>query len=87
MLVLSRNKNQSIMIGDEIEITIIDVRGDRVRIGIAAPKNISVHRKEIYEAIKGMEVGKKESKWKGYLHKHLFTNSFSKIKIRLVLRK
>lgn len=52
MLVLSRQKDQTIMIGDDIEITIVDVRGDKVRIGIAAPSNIPVHRKEVYEAIK-----------------------------------
>ena len=51
MLVLSRQRDQSIMIGDDIEITIVDVRGDKVRIGINAPKSISVHRKEVYEAI------------------------------------
>ncbi len=51
MLVLSRQKNESIMIGDDIEITIADVRGDKVRLGITAPKNISVHRREVYEAI------------------------------------
>lgn len=48
MLVLGRKKEQSIMIGDDIEITIIDVQGDNVRLGIRAPKNISIHRKEIY---------------------------------------
>ena len=52
MLVLSRQKDQTIMIGDDIEITIVDVRGDKVRIGIAAPSSIPVHRKEVYEAIK-----------------------------------
>ena len=51
MRVLSRQKDESIMIGDDVEITIVDVRGDKVRLGINAPKNISVHRKEIYEAI------------------------------------
>jgi carbon storage regulator len=51
MLVLSRQKDESIMIGDEVEITIVDVRGDKVRLGITAPKSISVHRKEVYEAI------------------------------------
>ncbi len=52
MLVLARKPNQSIMIGDNIEIRIVDVRGDQVKIGIDAPKNIKVHRKEIYEEIK-----------------------------------
>ncbi len=51
MLVLSRQKDESIVIGDDVEITIVDVRGDKVRLGINAPKHISVHRKEIYEAI------------------------------------
>jgi carbon storage regulator len=51
MLVLSRQKDESIMIGDNVEITIVDVRGDKVRLGINAPKEIAVHRKEVYEAI------------------------------------
>jgi carbon storage regulator len=51
MLVLSRQKDESIMIGDEVEITIVDVRGDKVRLGITAPKSIPVHRKEVYNAI------------------------------------
>jgi carbon storage regulator len=51
MLVLSRQKDESIVIGDDVEVTIVDVRGDKVRLGITAPKSISVHRKEVYEAI------------------------------------
>jgi carbon storage regulator len=51
MLVLSRQKDESIIIGDDIEITIVDVRGDKVRLGITAPKDITVHRREVYEAI------------------------------------
>ena len=51
MLVLSRQKDESIIIGDDVEITIVDVRGDKVRLGINAPRSISVHRKEVYEAI------------------------------------
>ncbi|MFY0543155.1 carbon storage regulator CsrA [Brevibacillus sp. H7] len=52
MLVLSRKKNESIMIGDHIEIKIIAVEGDTVRIGIEAPRSVLVHRKEVYELIK-----------------------------------
>ncbi|NLX22216.1 MAG: carbon storage regulator CsrA [Phycisphaerae bacterium] len=52
MLVLSRQRDQTIMIGDNIEITVVDIRGDKVRLGITAPGEISVHRKEVYEAIK-----------------------------------
>ncbi len=52
MLVLSRHRDESIMIGDDIVITIVDIRGDKVRIGIQAPTNVPVHREEIYEAIK-----------------------------------
>lgn len=51
MLVLTRQKDESIMIGDSIEVFIVDIRGDKVRLGINAPKSISVHRKEIYDAI------------------------------------
>ena len=51
MLVLSRQKDESIMIGDDVEITIVDVRGDKVRLGITAPKEIPVHRMEVYQAI------------------------------------
>ncbi|NLW27383.1 carbon storage regulator CsrA [Acetivibrio saccincola] len=48
MLVLTRKKNESIVIGDNIEITVVDIQGDQVRIGINAPKSVSIHRKEIY---------------------------------------
>ncbi len=52
MLVLSRQRDETIMIGDDIEITIVDIRGEKVRLGINAPPHIPVHRKEVYEAIK-----------------------------------
>ncbi len=52
MLVLSRYKDQSIYIGDDIVVTIVDVRGDRIRLGIEAPSTVPVHRQEIYEAIR-----------------------------------
>jgi carbon storage regulator len=61
MLVLSRQKDESIIIGDDVEITIVDVRGDKVRLGISAPKNITVHRKEVYEAIQREKAAKKEA--------------------------
>ncbi|OPX23685.1 MAG: carbon storage regulator [Planctomycetales bacterium 4484_123] len=52
MLVLSRQRDETIMIGDDVEITIVDIRGDKVRLGITAPPHIAVHRKEVYEAIR-----------------------------------
>ena len=52
MLVLSRHKDETIMIGDDIELTVVDIRGDKVRLGIKAPSTIPVHRKEVYEAIR-----------------------------------
>ena len=52
MLVLSRRRDQAIMIGDDVEITVVDIRGDKVRIGIRAPNTVSVHREEVYKAIK-----------------------------------
>jgi len=51
MLVLSRQKDESIMIGDSIKVIVTDIRGDKVRIGIVAPRKIPVHRKEVYDAI------------------------------------
>ena len=51
MLVLSRQRDQSIIIGDNVVITVVDVRGDKVKLGIQAPKEIPVHRQEVYEAI------------------------------------
>ncbi|MCH2128481.1 MAG: carbon storage regulator CsrA [Pirellulaceae bacterium] len=51
MLVLSRHRDESIMIGDDVVVTIVDIRGDKVRLGIDAPQHIPVHRQEVYEAI------------------------------------
>lgn len=51
MLVLSRKKNESIIINDHIVVTVVEIRGDKVRLGIEAPKDVSVHRREVYEAI------------------------------------
>ena len=52
MLVLSRQRDQTIMIGDDIEVTVVDIRGDKVRLGINAPRAVTVHRKEIYQMVK-----------------------------------
>ena len=60
MLVLSRKKDESIIIGDDVEVVIVDVRGDKVRLGITAPRSISVHRKEVYDAIQ-QEKNQKDS--------------------------
>ncbi|HUT11156.1 MAG TPA: carbon storage regulator CsrA [Thermoguttaceae bacterium] len=51
MLVLSRQRDESIIIGDHIVVTVVDIRGDKVRLGIDAPQEIPVHRREVYEAI------------------------------------
>lgn len=56
MLVLTRGKDETIMIGDQIEVTVLEVRGDRVRIGIRAPHEIAIHRKEVYLAIRDANV-------------------------------
>ncbi|MDB4637910.1 MAG: carbon storage regulator CsrA [Planctomycetaceae bacterium] len=57
MLVLSRKKDEKIVIGDQITLMVIDIRGDKVRLGIQAPKDVTVHRQEVYEAIqKEMEM-------------------------------
>ncbi len=53
MLVLSRKKNESIVINSDIVITVIEIRGDKIRLGIVAPKDVPVHREEVYEAIHG----------------------------------
>ncbi|MFQ6098664.1 MAG: carbon storage regulator CsrA [Armatimonadota bacterium] len=52
MLVLSRKVSESIMIGDDVEVCIVSVRGDQVRLGITAPASVTVHRKEVYEAVR-----------------------------------
>jgi carbon storage regulator len=55
MLVLSRKKDESIIINDHIRVTVVEIRGDKVRLGIEAPKDISVHRREVYEAIQSQK--------------------------------
>jgi len=60
MLVLSRKKNESIIINENIVVTIVEVRGDKVRLGIDAPKEVTVHRQEVYDAIMESEKPKEE---------------------------
>lgn len=60
MLVLSRGKDESIIIGDDVEVIIVDIRGNKVRLGINAPRSIPVHRKEVYEAIHREKAAKSE---------------------------
>lgn len=55
MLVLSRKKNESIIINNDVIVTVVEIRGDKVRLGIVAPKDVPVHREEVYEAIHGMK--------------------------------
>ena len=55
MLVLSRKKNERIVINDDITIVVVEIRGDKVRLGVEAPKEVPVHRHEIYEALKKVE--------------------------------
>lgn len=55
MLVLSRKKNESIVINSDITITVVEIRGDKVRLGIVAPKEVPVHRQEVYDAIHGKD--------------------------------
>lgn len=55
MLVLSRKKNESIVINDDITIVVVEIRGDKVRLGVEAPKEVPVHRREVYDAIKRAE--------------------------------
>jgi carbon storage regulator len=64
MLVLARKVNESIMIGDDIEVVIIDIKGDQVKLGIKAPKSVAVHRKEIYDEIQKENIAAMQSKVK-----------------------
>jgi carbon storage regulator len=62
MLILSRKVNEKIMIGDDISVSIIDIRGDQVRIGVTAPKKVKVFRQEVFDAIKAENKAAVESK-------------------------
>jgi carbon storage regulator len=56
MLVLARRLNESIMIGDDIEVVVIEIKGDQIKLGIKAPKKVTVHRKEIYQEIEQQNI-------------------------------
>jgi len=60
MLVLSRKKNESIVINNDITIVVVEIRGDKVRLGVEAPKEVPVHRREVYEAIRRNELAQKK---------------------------
>jgi carbon storage regulator len=61
MLVLSRKKNESIVINNDITIVVVEIRGDKVRLGVEAPKEVPVHRREVYDAIKRNELAQQEA--------------------------
>lgn len=61
MLVLSRKKNESIVINNDITIVVVEIRGDKVRLGVEAPKEVPVHRQEVYEAIKRNDLLRQEA--------------------------
>jgi len=61
VLVLTRKRNESIMLGDDVEVMLIEIRGDQVRLGITAPKELPVHRKEIYDYIQKQKEDKTNS--------------------------
>jgi carbon storage regulator len=62
MLILTRRVGESLMIGDDINVTVLGIRGNQVRIGVNAPKNVAVHREEIYERIKHEQPGDGQNK-------------------------
>jgi carbon storage regulator len=65
VLVLSRRKDETIVIGDDVRVTVVDIRGDTVRLGITAPKSIPVYRQEIYEAIQRENIEAAKAKAEG----------------------
>ena len=65
MLVLSRKKNESIVINNDITIVVVEIRGDKVRLGVEAPKEVPVHRREVYEAIQRSDAANASTKAMG----------------------
>jgi carbon storage regulator len=62
MLVLSRRKDTSIIVGEDVEIKVLDIQGNKVRLGVTAPTTIKVHRREVYEAIQQQKMNEKTDK-------------------------
>lgn len=67
MLVLTRRINESIVINDNVSVLVVEVRGDRVRLGIEAPKDVAVHRKEVYDVIRESHSGKPKNRAESHL--------------------
>jgi len=65
MLVLTRKINESIVINDDVSVLVVEVRGDRVRLGIEAPKDVTVHRKEVYDVIRETAISEKPKRGAG----------------------
>ena len=61
MLVLSRGKNESIVVGENVQVTVVDVRGNTVRLGITAPRSVPVHRREVYDSIRRNDAKKRDA--------------------------
>ncbi len=61
MLVLSRKKNESIVIDERIVITVVEIRGDKVRLGIEAPRDVAIHRQEVYDALKAISAANQQA--------------------------
>ncbi|MEI0702631.1 carbon storage regulator CsrA [Brachyspira intermedia] len=80
MLVLSRKINQSIVIGDNIEIMLVDIRGDQIKLGINAPRNVKIFRKEVYEEIESqnLEASKEATSDKLNILSNFVKNKFGK---------
>jgi carbon storage regulator len=71
MLVLSRKRDEQIVISDDIVVTIVEIRGDKVRLGIEAPAVIPVHRREVYEAIKREQISREDRGEQGAGHERV----------------
>jgi carbon storage regulator len=76
MLILTRRVGETVMIGHEVTVTILGVKGNQVRVGVNAPKSVAVHREEIYERIKREEQGLANSNGNGNVHHHEADDSF-----------